>query len=268
MKQSYDHAIKAGNRGDVWKHYCLLTVADALSRRSGACFKYLDSHCGRGLYVLPESGEWREGIGKAAYFQKTYFSHPYFATYGKRVDPGTIYFASWLLVALHLQREGRHFQMSVYDTSPEVKIHMQELGLGASRNPGICYQSVDGYEFLHSADLDSIDLVLLDPPYYPLAKADWRAARSTVPRLNSSGVSYLIWYPVYWPTNPDSLVTAAGAPGFEIHWRPMGPKASQVQKGCGVLAGGDSEEILNSHVEQLSDLAAALGGELSIRKRP
>ena len=38
----YDHSSKAGNKGDVWKHFALVTVVDRLP--SSDTFRYVDTH--------------------------------------------------------------------------------------------------------------------------------------------------------------------------------------------------------------------------------
>ena len=61
-KVSYDHAKKVGNKGDVWKHFILLTVLRQLieerENRSDR-FRYFESHAGQGVYHLKQQGEWK-----------------------------------------------------------------------------------------------------------------------------------------------------------------------------------------------------------------
>jgi len=60
--QGYDHREHAGNAGDVCKHLLLLEVADYLSDRNLAV--YAESHAGRPMYCLANTGEWQGGVGR------------------------------------------------------------------------------------------------------------------------------------------------------------------------------------------------------------
>ena len=57
---SYDHSRKAGNKGDVWKHFTLVTVVDRLGVKDS--FRYVDVHSGAPSYELGQTGEWTRGI--------------------------------------------------------------------------------------------------------------------------------------------------------------------------------------------------------------
>src|SRR5437868_3330675 len=63
----YDHSRKIGNEGDLVKHAVLHAsvnqLLDARKQDKASVFTYVDAHCGRAEYVLPESGEWQRGIG-------------------------------------------------------------------------------------------------------------------------------------------------------------------------------------------------------------
>ncbi len=65
---NYRHAFHAGNHADVLKHVVLLALCDALAAKPAACFA-LDTHAGRGLYLLDgdqatRTGEALEGIAR------------------------------------------------------------------------------------------------------------------------------------------------------------------------------------------------------------
>jgi 23S rRNA (adenine2030-N6)-methyltransferase len=66
----YDHRIHAGNAGDVWKHLIISIAAEHLlssrcnGSRGDSVLRYAESHAGRPIYLLQESGEWRSGIGR------------------------------------------------------------------------------------------------------------------------------------------------------------------------------------------------------------
>ncbi len=63
---NYRHAYHAGNFADVVKHVALIAVLDHLGRKASPYF-YLDSHAGRGSYLLTaaetaRAGEYRAGV--------------------------------------------------------------------------------------------------------------------------------------------------------------------------------------------------------------
>ena len=65
---NYRHAFHAGNHADVLKHVVLLAICDALGAKPAPCFA-LDTHAGRGLYLLDgdqarRTGEALEGVGR------------------------------------------------------------------------------------------------------------------------------------------------------------------------------------------------------------
>ena len=57
---NYRHAFHAGNHADVLKHAALLALCEALVRKPAPCFA-LDTHAGRGLYLLDDSAARRTG---------------------------------------------------------------------------------------------------------------------------------------------------------------------------------------------------------------
>ena len=93
------HNKKAGNKGDVWKHFVLTSVADALVSRKNKdqCFSYVDTHCSFGHFPLPAGGEWEKGIGR--FYDKDWrlADHPYFVIERRERERG-IYFGSWMIV--------------------------------------------------------------------------------------------------------------------------------------------------------------------------
>src|ERR1700733_7129628 len=116
----YDHASKVGNRGDVWKHFALLTAVASLQRRKSERILYRESHSGRAEYVLPDKGAWREGIGRLLPTCELLANHPYFAQFGAPLRPGDTYPGSWLQVGKILSNRYARFSTELHDTSPDV----------------------------------------------------------------------------------------------------------------------------------------------------
>src|SRR6266446_4697115 len=99
--ESYDHAKKAGNAGDVWKHFILLAVTEALIKKRSLSpksipFVYVDTHAAEGQYLLPPKGDWQRGFGKIHPHLQQHPERPYFrllSRFDEKVYPG-----SWHLV--------------------------------------------------------------------------------------------------------------------------------------------------------------------------
>lgn len=65
---NYRHSFHAGNFADVVKHIVLVLCLEHLCKKP-APFRVIDTHAGRGTYLLgrgdaERTGEWRDGIGK------------------------------------------------------------------------------------------------------------------------------------------------------------------------------------------------------------
>ncbi len=264
--QGYSHSKKAGNRGDVWKHFVLLTVVEGMMKSPTAatkpCFRYRETHAGAGRFCLREKGEWRLGVGSILPPAATLRTHPYFQALGEAVGPGDIYSGSWDFVGCYLERNHVPFRITLNDTSSEVEDAIVERRKNGDLWTTVDFRRADGFQELASSE--PVELTLIDPPYTP-AQPDWRRCRSSMAELRRRAEDYLIWYPVYWPTEPCKLVSASGESGFEVIWAPMGKKPSQNPKGCGVIAGGATSKLLNASKVQLQEVARSLSGRLVIR---
>ncbi len=232
----YEHDSRAGNRADVWKHFLLLSTLDLLVGQGAlgeAPFRYLETHCGKGLYLLGEARGWKEAIGKTTPLAASLARHPYFRMLGLPKGQGAVYLGSWLLVALHLQSQGIEFRMSLYDVSPEVGKHL--LYLGASEKPGAPIRFIlgDGFGALGSQGL--WDLVLVDPPFSPDFERDRMECTKAPGELEKRSKAFLIWYPLRSEEDP-GLDAGGTCQALEITWGNKEKASSMV--GCGVLVGG------------------------------
>lgn len=266
-KVSYDHAEKVGNQGDVWKHFILLSVLRYLIEERGdgsEKFRYFDTHAGQGLYTLGEKGEWRRGIGSILQSAQDLSEYPYFQMLEPSIGAGSLYPGSWVLVGRFLASQQVSFSLEICDTSAAVADAIRAKELDRAIQSAVSFHQADGFAQLEKHP--DWDLVLIDPPYCPDAESDWKKCLEVAERLHRSGITFLVWYPVFWPTWPTKLVERACLPGFEVLWAPMGQKPSQNQKGCGMLAGGNSKRILRADTAELSTLASLLGGRLFIRE--
>lgn len=263
-ESSYDHGPRAGNRADVWKHFILLSVVDFLAGQRGpheGPFRYLETHCGKGLYMLEGKGAWKEGIGKMASLPAPLASHPYFRLVGKPRGAGGFYLGSWLLVGLQLQGLGMEFCMSLYDVSWEVGKHLNCLGIHAEKGSPIRFLCEDGFAALDSGQF--WDLALVDPPFAPDPNKDKAECLRLWGGLARCSRAFLIWYPLGSEQDP-GLELPQAQEAWEITWARK-EKASSMA-GCGMLLGGKLGPFPGDFFQKLELLAQRLGGSFRQRK--
>jgi 23S rRNA A2030 N6-methylase RlmJ len=109
---AYDHARKAGNKGDVWKHFTVVTVVDRLGVDD--TFRYVDIHSGAPSYELGHAGEWKRGIGAILEECAPLQSHGYLQIASKFVTGGT-YPSAWRIVVDRLSTRSRHVEVVLTD---------------------------------------------------------------------------------------------------------------------------------------------------------
>ena len=257
----YDHARKAGNRGDVWKHFTLVAVCDVLPVRQR--FRYVDLHSGAPFHELQPRGEWRRGVGSVLDGCASLRQHGYFEIASAFVQ-NLRYPSGWWFAAERLATRCQHVDVVLTDLAEEVAARYAPSPLpGLRANVTVCFNQADG--FRRARDLTKADLVLIDPPFSPDAAADWRSVAATCRLLLKQQIRFLAWYPVFSPTNPQRLVAATECSAWELTWAPFGPKPSQNLKGCGILASPDLTEVLRGTKASLNVLASCLGGKFSVR---
>jgi 23S rRNA A2030 N6-methylase RlmJ len=256
----YDHGRKAGNKGDVWKHFALISVVDGLA--VGQSFRYIDLHSGAPSYQLGESGEWKRGIAAVLNSRGSLGSHGYLEVASKFAEKGT-YLSSWRFVVERLAARCPHLDVVLTDTADAVAARYERSLSGLPPNTSVRFEQSDGFrsiEFLAKADL-----VLIDPPFNPDAASEWRQTRVACASLLGRRIPFLAWYPLYSHSNPTKLVAGTGCSSWEVRWARIGPKPSQNIKGCGMLASADVGEILRDAEPELQMLASCLGGTLNKR---
>ena len=222
----------------------------------------METHAGAGRFCLREKGEWRLGVGSILPPSAVLRTHPYFQIIGESIEPGDTYPGSWEFVGRFLEDRRLSFRMKLTDNSSDVEDAISERRKSGDLWPSVHFDRADGFQELAASQ--PAGLTLIDPPFTP-ARQDWRRCRAAIAELGQRAEEYLIWYPVYWPTEPCKLVSASGTSGFEVIWAPIGNKPSQNPKGCGVLAGGATSELLRASKVQLQELASLLSGRLVIR---
>ncbi len=259
----YDHTDKAGNRGDVWKHFLLLTVLDYLldGKNPGEKpFRYMETHAGRDKYVLPRSGEWETGIGAVAPCMETLSGHPYFRYHGPGVTAGSTYSGSWLRVITHLLARNRPASLTLCDIAAPVASAVREYTRKSPRGITVNFYREDG--FAHITRMDECNLLLMDPPYHPHASRDLERLAKAVPAARQYAAAFLIWYPLRADMDAGPAVNRTGLPGHRIVW---GGRTPGLQ-GCGMLAGGAAVPALENAAPSLESLASLLGSEYGVSR--
>jgi 23S rRNA A2030 N6-methylase RlmJ len=170
---AYDHARKAGNKGDVWKHFTLVTVVDRLDASND--FRYIDVHSGAPSYELGQTGEWKHGIAAVLEECASIRSHGYLQVGSEFVKGGT-YPSAWRFVVDRLSTRSAHVEVVLTDTADRVAAKYKESPpRGLPPNTTVCFRQEDGFRNVES--VTRAGLVLIDPPFNPDAAADWKRTR-------------------------------------------------------------------------------------------
>jgi 23S rRNA (adenine2030-N6)-methyltransferase len=197
---NYRHAYHAGNFADVLKHVVLAAILDHLGRKPSP-FCYLDTHAGRGSYLLTaaetqRAGEYRDGVLRVL---------------DAPLPPPPV--ARYLDLVRELGYEEGH--LVAYPGSPRIALgcmrtddraalcELEPHEAAALRSelrgdPRAQIHARDGYEALKALGppREKRGLVLIDPPYeapdeFERLKAALTAALARWP----AGV-FVAWYPI------------------------------------------------------------------------
>lgn len=264
-KRPYNHCRYAGNNGDVWKHFLLLEALRSLAHQNSGRFHYFETHAGPGYARLGENGDWRRGIGR---FLECSFSdqskHPYFDLVLPDMRRNCLYKGSWVLATEYLRNMG-HMNFTV--TAHEINADTLKMAASAIRkgqlSKWVSLEPRSGYDALEN--LEGADFILIDPPYRSSdgSADDWEHVKQAVQRAKEIGKNWMVWYPLFRRNEPDELIEIAQGVSFELSWAPEAP--GWVMKGCGLLMDHDTADILRFQPNMLKNLAAQLGGELTVR---
>jgi 23S rRNA A2030 N6-methylase RlmJ len=263
--ESYDHAEKAGNAGDVWKHFILLAITEALIKKRSSSpqsepFVYVDTHAAEGRYLLPPKGDWQRGLGAIRPHLQQYPEWPYFRLLSRfAVEEENVYRGSWHLVGSYLHEQKVPFEMHVAENNQTVKENLDAIARSLPFSSHVSSYCQNGFEL--PARLPRVDLLLVDPPY-GTNSTDWDTVVRMLPALQRVA-SCLVWYPI---TNkrfkPDDFIRKVSLPSYEIHWLPMNPGGNL--KGCGVIGGGQARAILDHLHPQLDRLSRLLHAQFHL----
>ncbi len=253
----YDHARKAGNAADVWKHFCLLAVTARLLEQSER-FRYVDTHAGAGRFRLGNGGEWQGGIGRLASRSSTLPDCHDVRNTATGAQSGAAYPGSWRWVLSLARSMGRTLDLCLFDTNPRVIQAIPVSLPGAT----VEIEQADGYR--GALRYASADLVFVDPPYAPGAARDWERVMELSARLEETGICFLIWYPLFLEGGPAPPTGIRRYARFEIDWGSSGGPTRGL-RGCGLMACKEAARTLTKSSDELKLLAGMLGGRSAIR---
>ena len=197
---NYRHAFHAGNHADVLKHVVLLALVDALKRKETPFF-VLDTHAGRGQYLLQGEQSDKTGEARGGIFRLYVLGGlpPLLQAYLKRVQAdnpvGALvsYPGSPLLVAQAMREQD---QLIACELQPE---EARALAVLFKRDARVTAMERDGYGAIKALlpPKQKRGLVLIDPPYEAQD-----AEFDTVLAALREGLSrwptgcYALWYPI------------------------------------------------------------------------
>ena len=214
----YQHRHHAGNFGDVFKHVALVAMLRRLATKDKAFF-FLDTHAGRGLYVLDESArrEALHGVLRLATAEPHAEEIRDWLTLVRSCNPGadtagfSVYPGSPRLAQLVLRPQDR----ALYCELDRPTAHALAALLGADRRSRI--ECSDGYQAMQASlpPPERRGLVFVDPAYERQERdldQALSALRAAVVRW-ATGV-YCLWYPIKRRRTLEGLRDAFERPGW------------------------------------------------------
>ncbi|MBS0662684.1 MAG: 23S rRNA (adenine(2030)-N(6))-methyltransferase RlmJ [Verrucomicrobia bacterium] len=274
---NYRHHFHAGNFADVMKHVLLLRLIAGMQRKEKG-FLYLDTHAGRGAYVLAAAArgdslarqpEHPLGIGRLVSRSDL---PPGVADYvtlvrsfdqqrGGRGDGTGHYPGSPWLVQLRARPQDR---LVLCELHPEEHAELaREFALG----PRAQVVAADGYAAVRAylPPLERRALVLIDPPFE--AQDEFARIVSAVAEAlrRLPGAVIAIWYPLTERARLDAFIgelcALALPPTLELELAVAGPGSALKLKGCGLVVLNPPWKFDAETSPLLEWLAAALAQE-------
>ncbi|OZG75164.1 23S rRNA (adenine(2030)-N(6))-methyltransferase RlmJ [Hahella sp. CCB-MM4] len=246
---SYQHAYHAGNFADVHKHWLLVLLLEALSRKDKP-WCYLDTHAGRGIYSLDsamamKTAEWREGVARLL---ETSGSAPESVqSYLRIVQSYLRIVQSNLRTVTEDVSYAREIHM--YPGSPEFarrlmrqndrevlcELHPQEiehLKKHFHKYDNVHLHFRDGFEgvFAMVPPPEKRGLVLIDPSYE--LKQDYQRIPAYLEKLHKrwAGATVAIWYPVLTDERHQTLLKGVRESALDNVLRSEIRRKSEIRK--------------------------------------
>lgn len=267
----YDHSRKIGNQGDLAKHPVLCACLDTLLAQlpNGRPFAYAETHTGRAEYVLPEGGEWNQGIGEFASSiqvkadRKLRRNHKpstlgHLGTFdeqfiGQEMGVGMRYPGSSGIAFQRLRASGRAFTMRLWDIEQPVVDDLTRHFLPWRQ---VTAELGNGYTAV--ADEPQANLVLIDPP-----SPDTANVVGLIRRLSEVKTPFIAWVPrsSYHSKQNDTTSEAktslefreqaarAGASVIGVQWSEWGARVPGCWLAVDVALGGVVHHVLSEVVK-------------------
>lgn len=206
---SYRHAFHAGNHADVFKHWILSLILEALCRKEKPFF-VLDTHAGAGRYALDsemalKNGEFREGITRIWSVPERFPAlAPYLAAI-RTTNPGRDlrWYPGSPRVIRHFLRAKDRLHLTELHPTDRVQLAREFEG-----DRQVRVEARDAYEGLKALlpPPERRGLVHIDPAFELRdERARLVAALSEAHRRWATGI-YAIWYPIQDRSGADDLL--------------------------------------------------------------
>lgn len=265
---NYRHRFHAGNVADVFKHYLLTLVLEAL-RAKDTPFCVVDTHSGSGLYRLKPPGEYQQGIGRLWPVRSVW---PLLAGYftrlasfnSQRLDT---YPGSPLLIAGLLRPADRAVFV---ERHPEEAAALRDNLRG---RPHVAVHEADGFAMLKALvpPRENRGLVFIDPPYeQPREFEQVAAALKDGLRRWRNGV-WMAWYPIKARRPVERLhdaVRALGVEAWAVEFLTLPEDVPQRLNGSGMILANPPWKLdatLQAALPPLAEFLAGADGRPQVR---
>lgn len=259
---NYRHSYHAGNTADVFKHYVLTLVLEALHRKE-APFCLVDSHAGAGIYSLRRGGEHEHGIGRLWPERERWPALASYLEIVARFNPGEKlkqYPGSPMFMREFLRPVDRAVLLELH---PQECSFLHEAMRGA---PQVGVHHVSAWNGIRAfvPPKENRGLLLIDPPYEQMNEPAAVVAALRHGMHHWRNGIYLVWYPIKSRRTVDSFyraVTAAGAPAHAVEFITLPLDMELRLNGSGLLVINPPWHLLDTLGATLPPLAARLAGE-------
>ena len=258
---NYRHSYHAGGSADVFKHYVLTLMLEALQQKP-APFCVMDSHAGAGAYLLTLPGDYEQGIGMLWPEKEKW---PALSGYlaiiqGFNGEQLRHYPGSPCIIRAYLRAQ---------DRAQLIELHPQDyraLKSSLSDAKGIAVHHGDARHLLKAfvPPKENRGLVLIDPPY---EQADDFAQVVSLLKYCAKhwrNGSYMIWYPVKTRQPIRELheaVTQLGLQAHAVEFTTLPTDVEQRLNGSGLILVNSPWKLLDTLRKTLPPLAEFLAGE-------
>ncbi|OUM99591.1 MAG: hypothetical protein BAA02_04600 [Paenibacillaceae bacterium ZCTH02-B3] len=261
---AYVHASKAGNIGDVWKHFFLYELWNGYLVQQNVSL-YLETHAGAGWYQLHDGNreQWGSGIGAIlGHPDSKFYRHPLVSKWVKRNRDGYLYPGSAAIARAFVRAEDMHLFEVDRSAAEALRRHF----------PGAHVYQADAWScaipVLKDASGEISRFVFIDPPFRD--DRDWHRLTEFVNIVLAIDASTVIagWYPVFSrkeAARPFYDMERLKQPWVSIDCVVLAePPESGRLIGSGMFAVNIRDERI---IDRLRNLSAGLKEELAMHQR-